>query len=143
MNEPAQPPANPYNRLAWIVGDPEIGPGTWVGPFCLLDGSGGLVIGEGCDLAAGVQVYTHSSAARCVSGRSAPLEQRPVRIGDRTFIGANAVVLMGVSIGSHCVVGAGSVVTRDVPDSTCVAGNPARIIGSVDPRTGKVTRLHS
>ena len=132
---------NPWNPLAWVVGDPEVGEGTWIGPFCLLDGSGGLVIGQGCDLAAGVQVYTHSTAARCVTGRAVDTDRAPVTIGDRTFIGANSVVLMGVTIGSGCVVGAGSVVTRDVPDGVCVTGVPARVVGTVDQETGEVTRL--
>lgn len=129
---------NAYNSLAWVVGEPEIGEGTWIGPFCLIDGSGGLTIGAGCDISAGVHIYTHSTARRCVTGRRVPNERRPVSIGDQTFVGANAVVLMGVSIGNHCIVGAGSVVTRDVPDRTCVVGSPARAIGSVDPDTGAV-----
>jgi acetyltransferase-like isoleucine patch superfamily enzyme len=133
-------PANQWNPLAWVVGDPTVGEGTWIGPYCLLDGSGGLVIGSGCDLAAGVQVYTHSTAARCVTNRAVDTERRPVTIGDHTFIGANAVVLMGVTIGSGCIVGAGSVVTRDVPDGSCALGVPARVVGSVDPTTGTVTR---
>jgi acetyltransferase-like isoleucine patch superfamily enzyme len=130
---------NAYNSLAWVVGEPEIGDGTWIGPFCLIDGSGGLTIGAGCDISAGVHIYTHSTARRCVTGRRVPNERRPVSIGDQTFIGANAVVLMGVTIGNHCIVGAGSVVTRDVPDRTCVVGAPARAIGSVEPDTGVVS----
>jgi acetyltransferase-like isoleucine patch superfamily enzyme len=122
--------ANPYNPLAWFVGEPEIGPGTWIGPFCLIDGSGGLVIGEGCDLAAGVHVYTHSTVKRCVSERTRPIERSPVRIGDFTFVGANAVILMGVNIGSHCVIGAGAVVTTDIPDRSVAVGVPARVIGA-------------
>jgi acetyltransferase-like isoleucine patch superfamily enzyme len=124
-----------------VVGEPDVGEGTWVGPFCLLDGSGGLRIGRGCDLAAGVQVYTHSTAARCVTGRAVDTERAPVVIGDRTFLGANAVVLMGVTIGTGCVIGAGAVVTHDVRDGTCVAGVPARVVGTVDPATGQVTPL--
>jgi len=130
---------NPYNPLAWFVGEPQIGAGTWIGPFCLVDGSGGLTIGRGCDLAAGVHVYTHSSARRCVSDRAVEVERRPVRIGDCTFIGAHAVVLMGVTIGSHCIVGAGAVVSQDVPDCSLVVGVPARVVGTVDPRDGSVT----
>jgi len=122
--------ANAYNPLAWFVGEPEIGPGTWIGPFCLIDGSGGLVIGEGCDLAAGVHVYTHSTVKRCVSERTRPIERSPVRIGDFTFVGANAVILMGVNIGSHCVIGAGAVVTTDIPDRSVAVGVPARVIGA-------------
>jgi acetyltransferase-like isoleucine patch superfamily enzyme len=130
--------ANAYNPLAWVVGEPEIGPETWIGPFCMVDGSGGLVIGRGCDLAAGVHVYTHSSARRCVSKRSEEIERRPVRIGDFTFIGANAVILMGVSIGSHCVIGAGAVVANDIPDRCVAVGVPARVVGSVDAHTGRI-----
>ena len=73
-----------------------------------------------------MQVYTHSTAARCVTDRAVDTERAPVAIGDHTFIGANSVVLMGVTIGSRCVIGAGSVVTRDVPDGMCATGVPAR-----------------
>lgn len=133
------PGSNPYNPLAWFTGEPEIGAGTWIGPFCLIDGSGGLTIGRGCDLAAGVQIYTHSSARRCVTDRATGIERAPVRIGDCTFLGAGAVVLMGATIGSHCVIGAGAVVTGDIPDRSVAVGVPARVTGSVDPVTGDLT----
>lgn len=126
-------PDNPFHPLAWIVGEPQIGPGTWIGAFCVVDGSGGLVIGEGCDVASGAQIYTHASALRCVSGRTYDVVDRaPVTIGDRVFVGANAVVQMGVTIGDESIVAAGAVVTRDVPARTVVAGNPAKQVGSVD-----------
>lgn len=125
-------PSNPYNPLAWIVGDPVIGEGTWIGAFTLIDGSGGLTIGEGCDIASGVHIYTHSSALRCVSGRKfESVERAPVEIGNRVFIGANAVINMGVTIGDESIIGAGSVVTKDVPERTVVAGVPARVTGRV------------
>ena len=130
-------PDNPYHRLAWIIGEPTIGAGTWIGPFTLIDGSGGLSIGAGCDISAGVHIYTHSTARRCVTGRAVDTDRASVTIGDRTFIGANAVVLAGVRIGSGCIIGAGAVVTRDVDDATAVAGNPARLLGHVDPLTGR------
>jgi acetyltransferase-like isoleucine patch superfamily enzyme len=135
------PTDNHYNPLAWVVGEPEIGEGTWIGPFCLIDGSGGLTIGRGCDIAAGAHIYTHSSASRCVTGRAASLERRPVRVGDRTFIGANAVVLMGVTIGDGCVIGAGAVVAEDVQDGCLVVGVPARVVGTVDGSTGEISYL--
>ncbi|MGW6003834.1 acyltransferase [Oerskovia enterophila] len=130
---PGRLPANPFHELAWIVGEPSIGDGTWIGAFTVIDGSGGLTIGEGCDISAGVQIYTHSSAKRCISGRAFPeVERAAVTIGDRVFIGAGAIVNMGVSIGDECVVGAGAVVTADVPARSVVAGVPARVIASVD-----------
>lgn len=125
-------PENPYNPHAWIVGEPVIGAGTWIGAFTVIDGSGGLTIGEGCDISSGVQIYTHSSARRCVSGRRYPsVERSPVTIGDRVFVGAGAVINMGVTIGDEAVIGAGAVVTKDVPARSVVAGVPARQVAAV------------
>jgi acetyltransferase-like isoleucine patch superfamily enzyme len=125
-------PPNPYNPHAWVIGEPEIGAGTWIGAFTMIDGSGGLTIGTGCDISTGAQLYTHSSVRRCVSGRAFPaVERAPVTIGDHVFIGAGAIVNMGVSIGDHAIVGAGAVVSRDVPAYTVVGGVPARPIATV------------
>ena len=59
-----------------------------------------------------------------------------IRVMDDSWIGANVVVTAGVTIGKHAVVAGGSVVTKDVPDYTVVAGNPARIIKQYNPGTG-------
>lgn len=56
----------------------------------------------------------------------------PVRIGDNVFLGAGAIVLPGVTIGDNVIVGAGSIVTEDVPPNSVVAGNPARVLETVD-----------
>ncbi|GLZ79102.1 hypothetical protein Afil01_39090 [Actinorhabdospora filicis] len=126
-------PDNPYNQHAWIIGDPVIGEGTWIGAFTVVDGSGGLTIGAGCDISCGVHIYTHSTARRCVTGREYPdIDRAPVVIGDHVFIGANAVINMGVTIGDNAVIGAGAVVTRDVPPRTVVAGVPARPTATVE-----------
>lgn len=121
-----------YHESAWVTGDPDIGEGTWIGAFTVIDGSGGLRIGAGCDIACGVQIYTHDTVRRCVTGRAHPhVDRAPVTIGDRVFVGANAVILRGVTIGDGSVVAAGAVVTADVPARTAVAGVPARPFGTV------------
>lgn len=60
-------------------------------------------------------------------------------VGEHTFIGTNAIILPGVRIGNHCVIGAGSIVTKDVPSGSVVAGNPARVVksGIVTGRYGR------
>jgi UDP-2-acetamido-3-amino-2,3-dideoxy-glucuronate N-acetyltransferase len=60
-------------------------------------------------------------------------------VKDGASIGANATIIAGVTIGKYAMIGAGSVVTKDVPDFSLVVGNPARVVGTVD-KQGKVTR---
>lgn len=123
-------PANPFHPHAWFVGSPEIGEGCWIGAFCVIDGSGELTIGKGCNLSAGVQIYTHSTAARCVSEGALPIERHPTEIGEHVYVGANAVILMGSQIGHHSVVAAGAVVKEHTiaPPYSLLAGVPARVI---------------
>lgn len=64
----------------------------------------------------------------------------PVKIGDDTWIGARSIILSGVNVGAGCTLAAGSVVTKDVPDYSIVAGIPAKVIGNnkVDASSGEV-----
>ncbi len=123
-------PENPYNPHAWFVGEPSIGEGAWIGAFCVIDGSGGLRIGNGVNVSAGAQIYTHSTVARCVSEREFPIQRQPTTIGDYVYIGANAVVLMGCELGDHTVVAAGAVVREGTiaPPYSLLVGVPARIV---------------
>lgn len=123
-------PANPYNPHAWILGEPEIGDDVWIGAFTVIDGSGGLTIGHGCDISAGAQIYSHSTVERAVSDRALPIRRQATRIGRNVHVGANAVVLMGADIGDHCVVAAGAVVTEGTvaPPYSVLRGVPARVI---------------
>lgn len=127
-------PDNPYHPMCWIIGEPSIGKGTWIGPFTVIDGSGGLTIGEGCDIGPGAKIYTHSSARRCLSGRAFnEIEREATVIGSRVFVGSNAVVFAGVTVGDEVIIQPNSVVTADVPARTVVSGNPARPVASVVP----------
>jgi len=112
---------------AIVIGDVACGEDTWVGPFALLDGSGGLTIGAHCSISAGVQIYTHDTVARALSGDEREAERAPVVIGDGCYTGPNAVISKGVTIGNRCVIGANSFVNRDLPDDARAWGVPAQI----------------
>jgi acetyltransferase-like isoleucine patch superfamily enzyme len=64
-----------------------------------------------------------------------------IYIGDESWIGINAVIMGNVTIGRHCVVGANSVVTKDIPDNCVAAGNPARVVKMYDMRTNNWIRI--
>jgi acetyltransferase-like isoleucine patch superfamily enzyme len=131
----AKLPSNPFHELAWIAGQPEIGPDCWIGAFTLIDGLGGLKIGRGCNVSSGAQIMTHSTARRCVTERAFnQVDHRPTEIGDFVFVGANAVVLMGCKVGHHSIIGAGAVLTEgmEVPPYSLVVGVPARVVRSLE-----------
>ena len=123
-------PPNAYNPHAWLVGQPSIGGACWIGAFAVLDASGGLTIGEGCDISAGAQIYSHSTVARAVSEGSRPIERAPTVIGRYVHVGAAAVILMGCNIGDHSVVAAGAVVTAHTtaPPFSLLVGVPAGVV---------------
>lgn len=114
-----------------VLGDVKVGENTWVGPFTILDGSGGLEIGSHCSISAGVQIYTHDNVQRSLTGGVAEIERASTRIGSNCYIGPNTVITKGVSIGDRVVIGANSLVLNDIPSGSQAFGNPCRI---VDPR---------
>jgi len=111
-----------------VLGDVKVGRNTWIGPGCILDGSGrGLEIGDWCSISAGVQIYTHHTVNRSISLGARPIEYAPTKIGNGVYIGPNAVIQMGVTIGDKAIVGANSFVNRDIPANAKAFGSPARI----------------
>jgi acetyltransferase-like isoleucine patch superfamily enzyme len=99
----------------------------WIRPI-----RGGVHIGQYSYIASGALILAHDFSRSLAAD---------VYIGDYCFIGANSIVLPGIRIGNNVVIGAGSVVTKSVPDCCIVAGNPAKII-KTNIRTGKYGQSH-
>jgi UDP-2-acetamido-3-amino-2,3-dideoxy-glucuronate N-acetyltransferase len=122
-----------------------IGAGTKLGQGVYIDH--GVRLGAGCKVQNGVSVFhgvtcgdhvfvgpnatfTNDRAPRAASGDD--WEVVPTSVGDHVSIGAGAIILCGITLGRGCMVGAGAVVTADVPELALVVGNPARVIDFVD-----------
>ena len=114
-----------------IIGDVKVGVDTWIGPFTVLDGSGGLEIGNNCSISAGVQIYTHDSVKWATSGGESANVKFPTKIGSNCYIGPNVIISKGITIGNGCVVGANSFVNKNLPEAVKAWGTPARIIKKI------------
>jgi acetyltransferase-like isoleucine patch superfamily enzyme len=95
----------------------------------------------GDDVALANEVYLMDSDSHGVEGRL--VKEQPVRIGNGTWVGARAIILPGVSIGRRCLIAAGTVVSKDVPDDTLVAGNPARALRTLEYPVGVTRAWHN
>lgn len=94
-----------------------------------------IKIGNKCKITDGVRIICHDycwEVFRSVYNEILPSGGKCITIGDNVFIGNRAIILRGVTIGNNAIIGADAVVTKDVPANTIVAGNPARIISSLD-----------
>ena len=113
------------------VGDVEIGHHTRVGLHNTIIGP--VKIGHHVNLAQGITVtalnHNFDDTTKRIDEQG--VNTNPVTIEDDVWIGANAVILPGVTIGNHCVVAAGAVVTKDVPPHSLVAGVPAKVIKNI------------
>ena len=109
-----------------------IGRDVFINSGCHFQDQGGIVLGDGC-------MIGHNVVLATINHDLCPAENRknhyaPIRIGNHVWIGSNATVLSGVTIGDWAVVAAGAVVTKDVPSLTVVGGVPAKIIKTVSPQ---------
>lgn len=90
-----------------------------------------VVIGKNVMFAPNVSIYTAGHPLHPDSRNSGYEYGIPITIGDNVWMGGNSVVLPGVHIGNNVVIGAGSVVTKDIPDNVVAAGNPCRVIREI------------
>ena len=103
-----------------------LGDGVALNFNCVILDVARVEIGSGAQVGPNVQIYT-ADHPRDAKSRAQHLESgRPVRIGENVWIGGGAIILPGVVVGNDAIIGAGSVVTRNVPDGATVFGNPAR-----------------
>lgn len=139
----------------------EIGRDTLIEDYAVINnGAGDVILGDGARIGIGSVVigpvemgdrvglgqhvfisgFNHGYADGTRDSNLQELVRLPVRIGAESHIGANAVVVAGVTIGERCQIGAGSVVTKDIPPFSVAVGNPARVIKRYDPEKGEWVR---
>lgn len=111
----------------------EIGRKCWINGGCHIDVTADVTLGYGVALAQGVFLITETHEIGGPRRRAGKTYAKPISIGDGCWLGARSVVLPGVTIGAGSIVGAGAVVTDDLPANVVAAGVPARSIRSLEP----------
>lgn len=102
-----------------------VGARTFFNSGCKFQDQGGIYIGDDVLIGHNVVIATLNHLEDPM--RRNGMIPKPVRIGNRVWIGSNSTILPGVTIGNNAIIGAGSVVTRDIPDNAVAVGNPARV----------------
>ncbi|MDR1954332.1 MAG: sugar O-acetyltransferase [Candidatus Methanoplasma sp.] len=106
----------------------KLGKNVLINYDCILLDTGEISIGDNVLIGPGTKIVTAKHPLNAEKRRDWSVSCDPIRIEEDVWMGAGVIVLPGVTIGARSVVGAGSVVTKDVPPDTIVAGNPARIL---------------
>ena len=109
----------------------EVGKNFYANYNCTILDVGKVTIGDNCMFAPNVAIYTAGHPIHPDSRNSMYEYGIPVSIGDNCWLGGNTIVCPGVKIGNNVVIGAGSVVTKDIPDWPIAAGNPCRVIRTI------------
>jgi|SRR5882762_2613532 len=110
-----------------------IGERTYINRNTIIDACNQIQIGNDCAIGPNCYITDHDhtfSASK--KPLESPLSSKPTTIQNEAWIGANVVILKGVTIGSRSIVGAGSVVTRSIPENSIAVGNPAKVIRRTD-----------
>lgn len=109
-----------------------------IGRFCHITALKRITLGENCLLGQHVTITDNSHGDITFEAMSTPPNQRPITsrgeitIGKNVWIGENAVILQDITIGDGCIIGAGSIVTKDIPAYSVAVGNPARVIKQLE-----------
>jgi acetyltransferase-like isoleucine patch superfamily enzyme len=118
-------------RIVVDGGELSIGHGTNVNGSARILVRSGVRIGAWCTLSWDCQILDNDFHTMTVDGKKRP-STAPVTLGDRVWVGTNALILKGVTVGEGAVIAAGAVVTKDVPPYAVVAGSPAKVVGRCD-----------
>lgn len=108
-----------------------LGENFYANTGCVMLDVAKICIGKNVMFGPSVSIYTAGHPIHPDSRNSGYEYGIPVMIGDNVWIGGSCVILPGVTIGNNVVIGAGSVVTKDIPDNVCAAGNPCRVIREI------------
>lgn len=109
----------------------QVGKNLFANYNCTIIDVAKVTIGDNCQLAPNVSIYTAGHPVHPASRNSMYEYGIEVTIGDNVWIGGNTVILPGVHIGSNTVIGAGSVVTKDIPEWVVAGGNPCKVIREI------------
>jgi len=109
-----------------------LGTRTIVGPYTRIMAASEVRIGARCMISWNCSIFDSIGHRMWMQGQDEAEIEAPIVVGDDVWIGPYSIIMKGVTIGNNCIVGAGSVVRRDVPPNTLVYGNPARPAGTVD-----------
>ena len=103
-----------------------------IGVHCYFDLGAQVSIGDQTTLGPEVMVITSNHQIGSAENRAGAIDPRPVWVGRGCWLGARCILLPGITVGDGCIIGAGAVVTRDVPPNTIVAGIPAKPIRTLN-----------
>ncbi len=128
---------------AYVTDEVTAGSHCTINPFAVVRGR--VHMGDHVRVGAHASIlgFNHNHARLDRPIHEQGLSSKGIRIGDDVWLGSGALLLDGITIGSHCIVAAGAVVTRDVPDWAVVAGNPARVLRDRRERASAATRRPS
>ena len=101
-----------------------------------------ITIGDRVTITSGVRFITHDGSAWLIRDKDGNRYQKylPISVGSDVFIGVNTIIMPGVNIGNKVIIGAGSVVTKDIPNNSVAVGNPARVVSTYDALDNKIRR---
>lgn len=109
----------------------EVGKNFFANYNCTIIDVAKVKIGDNCFIAPNVSIYTAGHPIHPITRNSQYEYGKEITIGDNCWIGGNSVICPGVHIGNNVVIGAGSVVTKDIPDMVVAAGNPCKVIKKI------------